>query len=132
MINLYSDSDFINSLGRGESCYKESPDDFFQSPQTYHDLREYYHRRLGPSWSVSSKKSAIELLTVDNYLLRGVIIQQMGKFYVFVDDFVVDDPSLEEFEGYSAVNEIIPKQRCRYPTVDIDSKTPSLAELLLY
>ena len=133
MTNNYSDSNLIDMFGRGKSYYEESPDDCFQFPGTYHELREYYRRHLGPSWYVCNKKSAEELLTVENYLLRGIIIQQMAKFYVFVDNPNLSESEIvKRFQGCSAVNEIIPKQRLRYPTIDIDSKTPSLGDLLLY
>ena len=126
MINIYSDDTFIDVLGCGKRYYETAPDELFYFPTSWHDLREYYQRRLGSAWYVYNKQSAVELLTVNDYLLPGVIIQHRDRFYVFVTNF------LSDFTGLAAVNEIIIKQRLRYPTIDIDSKIPSLADILSY
>jgi hypothetical protein len=123
----YKENDIIYYFGKSKSYYEESVDKCFLSPENYLELDQYYRRNLGPTWYTLNKKSALKLLSIEDYLFGGVIIQVGGKFNVFLNN-----PDLEQFSGLSLVNEIIPKQRLRYPTIDIDSKVPSLNDLLNY
>ena len=92
----------------------------------YSSLLDYYSS-MSVNYYTLSKKSAIALLRDGEDLLQGVIVQHGKRFYVFVKN-----PNLGQFTGNALVNEIIPKQRLRYPTVDIDSKVPSRDDLIEY